>query len=136
MWNIHILTNLYQIINLKIFHSIVFSQVLALASTNPKNSLFWTRQVLTFAQLTSTFAQLTSTFAQLTSTFAQLTSTFTKLTSTYAQLTSTAWTLEIGTANTSIYFSEEVQKVLGASPEGFQTFEHHLKYPQKSGEFR
>ena len=31
------------------------------------------------------------------------------------------------TANTLIYFSEKVQKVQGASLEGFQTFEYHLK---------
>ena len=35
------------------------------------------------------------------------------------------------TSNTSIYFSEEVQKVSSASLEGFQTFEHHQKSPQK-----
>ena len=41
------------------------------------------------------------------------------------------------TANTLIYFSEEVQKVRGALPEGFQTFEHHLKVSpsQIRGEF-
>ena len=36
------------------------------------------------------------------------------------------------TSNTSIYFSAEVQEVSSASPEGFQTFEHHQKIPHKS----
>ena len=41
------------------------------------------------------------------------------------------------TANTLIYFSVEVQKVRGTLPEGFQTFEHHLKVSpsQIGGEF-